>query len=82
MVESDGWGIAKRMLQGMILDLGDIFQIKTTDAKQVVAEIGSRQMAIETIMSWIKEIEGNVESHKSNRETFRNIREEHIVSVE
>lgn len=68
MTESKGWGIARQRLVDMILDLQNIHNLDDASIDNVVIDIKSRKAAVAIMHAWLKDIEGSVEQHKSNRD--------------
>lgn len=83
MVRGDAWAIAKRMLNQKLLELGNILSITAEEKERVVAELGARQMAIETVIKWVNELEGVASQHENNREAYKKIVDDsHIINLE
>ena len=59
--ESEGWQIARAKLYSRMNDVVSILGIEKTD----IESIASRQIAIEIIMGWFKDIDGEVASYKN-----------------
>lgn len=62
LVESDGWKVAKGMLDEQV----DVIKfVNTIDTKQSIEEIGkealARSIAINTIQNWFNRISGEIE---------------------
>jgi len=75
LVEGRGWGIAKERFNNLMLDIGNIFDIKGADPQAITIQIAARQIAIETLTGWIRDIEGSVSQYKSNAEMMRKVQE-------
>ena len=78
LVKSAAWGLVKRKMNKLLLDLGNILTIdnKTADP---VKELAARQMAIGIIMELVKEIEGDAAQFSDNSEYMKNFLENDFV---
>ena len=59
--ESEGWQIARAKLYSRMNDVVSIMRIKKVD----IESIASRQIAIELIMDWFKDIDSEVAIYKN-----------------
>ena len=83
MVKSPGWGQAKHFLIESALSIGNIMTIKGDDPSKVMIQLAARQMAVETLFNWIRDIEGTAAQHLSNSEEFLKLqREEYVMRFE
>ena len=82
IVAHDGWKIVRRRFTEMTLALGDIFGFREADPAKLLHEIAARQMAIELVMNWIRDVEGSARQHQTNSEAYEKMREESIFEVE
>lgn len=74
LVSSDGWLIAKRKLQARLLDIGNIMTVgKDTSKDMIYQELGARQMALEAILDWLYDVEGEGERFKDLNEQDRRV---------
>ena len=79
MVASPGWLIAKQRFTELVVQLGDIFSLKDETPDAVFRQLAARQIAIELIMSWMKEIEGRSKQHQTNSESYALLRREAYI---
>lgn len=70
MTQSEGWRLAKRVLFAKINDLNSLLGIDTGKSETILMEIGAKQMAVKTIIDWIKEVEGTADQHQSHKEVL------------
>lgn len=84
LVESSGWAIARDMLMKKIGQQLNIADIGTQSANpiDVVLIIGIRQETAKTLLSWLHEIEGTVEQHKANIESFAEVPDSYILNID
>jgi len=75
-VESDGWRWVKDRLMEKIMDLQSIMNVDGTP-ENVIVDLKSRRMAVETLVALIKQIESRAEQHSNN--TVTQVTEEIIV---
>ena len=73
LVKSEGWGIAKRRLHESVLAINNILTISGKDPANIAIELSARQVAIQTILDWINDIEGSAAQHKGHKEQLENI---------
>lgn len=68
MTESRGWGIARQKLVDSIIDLQNIHNVNEASIDNVVVDIKSRKAAVAILHAWLKDVEGTVDQHKSNKD--------------
>jgi len=73
MVKSAGWSIAKGMMMDRIAELGNILTIskEIQDSAILSLELRARQNAVQTLLSFLRDVEGQVELHKTQEEIMR-----------
>jgi hypothetical protein len=79
LVSSEGWKLAKRALSSRILEIGNILSISKTE--NAVQELGARQIAIQLVLDWLRDIEGAANQHKSNKDIYADLQREEYVRV-
>ncbi len=78
LVMSDGWILAKRKLQARLLDIGNIMTIgKDVPKEMLFQEVGARQMALEAILDWLYDVEGESERFKDLNDSERRSQQMH-----
>lgn len=80
LVKSDGWAVARRKLLERIIAIGDIFQL--TDKENLKEELGARQIAIEILRDFLRDVEGSANQYKNNAEFFRQIQEDNYLHTQ
>lgn len=75
-VKSDGWRWVKDRLMEKIMDLQSIMNVDGTP-ENVIVDLKSRRMAVETLVALIKQVESRAEQHSNN--TVTQVTEEIIV---
>jgi hypothetical protein len=81
MVESEAWGIVKERLLKRAATLLNLADISDLNPQTIVQLIGIRQETAKNLLSWMKEIEGDVNQHKDNVPTFKEISDEYIINL-
>lgn len=80
LVQSDGWGLVKKKLIDEVMGLNDILTITEKDPQKLIMEIGARQIAIKTLLDWLRDVEGDAMKYKNNSEIFRkHVEEEYVI---
>lgn len=79
LVSNPGWFLAKRKLYSIMLDMDSIMGINLDDRDRVFKEVGIRQLSIQTILSWIEEIEGGAMQHSSYEKLLKDFKQDNIV---
>ena len=82
MTESAGWSIARERLLKKAATLLNIADLSDINPDTIIKVIGIRQETAKNLLSWMKEIESDVEQHQSNIPTFEEITTEYIVKLE
>lgn len=82
LTENSGWAIAREKLVQKAADLLNMKDITEIEPLKLVSTIGIRQETAKALLAWLREIEGDVEQHKSNIDTFAEIKDEYIIKVE
>lgn len=70
LVKSEGWKIFKEEAWKRLADLVSVMGIDTEKDKNLVAQIGARQLAHKIITGLLKEIEGEAEQYDNNTKGF------------
>lgn len=81
MVESEGWGIAKRMLVSKLLILDSVSSLPIESGlsfEEVGKQATYRAHVVSVITEWLNEIEGRLEQDEQQKGTLTTIREESI----
>lgn len=81
MTETEGWRIAKEKLLKRTANLLNLADINALDPATIVQVIGIRQETAKGLLLWLKEIEGDVEQHKSNSKIFDDVKDEYIINL-
>lgn len=81
MTESKGWQVAKELLLKKAANLLNMADISDLNPNTIVQIIGIRQETAKNLIEWLKEIEGTVDQHKGNIETYSEITDEYIVNL-
>ena len=63
LINSDGWAIVRRKLEERMDDVASIFSLDTKE-KVSHEEVGGRQIALELIMGWFKDIDSEIAGYK------------------
>lgn len=76
LVNSEGWQIVRDMLYRDMNDVASVFQLEKVgdspdEQRKLIMELGARQIAIELITGWFKEIDGEVANYKENLELMK-----------
>lgn len=77
--KSDAWGDIKGQLTEKLVALADITTLSETDPMVMLQEIKVRKLAINLVMGWVREIEGQVNQHDANESAFQSIKEESVI---
>lgn len=78
-VKSEAWGDIKGKLTEKLVSLADITTLSDVDPSQILQEIKTRKLAINLVMGWVREIEGEVSQHEANEQAFKAIKEESVT---
>lgn len=82
MTESEGWGIAKRMLVQKLAVLDSVSSLPI-DGKVSFEELGRQAMyrahVVSVVTEWLNEIEGRIDQDEQQKSTLTIEREEEIV---
>lgn len=78
-VKSEDWAEIKRELTDKLVSLADITTLTEADAMQLLQEIKVRKLAINLVMGWVREIEGQASQYEANGEEFRKTKEESVI---
>lgn len=79
LVKSDGWKIVQKRFTDMVIELGDVFSIKDAEPEAAFRQLAARQIAIELVMNWMKDIEGRARQHAANSEAYGKLRREAYI---
>ncbi len=82
MTESAGWAIAKEMLLRRVAGELNVANIGELNPQTIVTILGIKQETAKALIAWLKEIEGTVEQHKSNVDSFADVTDEYIINIE
>lgn len=77
--KSDAWGDIKGQLTSKLVELADITTLSEADPMAMLQEIKVRKLAINLVMGWVREVEGQVSQHEANESAFRIIKEESVI---
>lgn len=82
LVESDGWAIARKKLLDMISEVDSLtnFEREKKTNEEIVSEMGARQIAVEILMNWLRDIEGSVVQYKTNAEALKENKSESYLA--
>ena len=78
-VKSEEWERVKRELTDKLVSLADITTLTEADAMQLLQEIKVRKLAINLVMGWVREIEGQASQYEANGEEFRKTKEDSVI---
>jgi Mor family transcriptional regulator len=78
-VKSESWVDVKSQLTEKLVELADITTLSDVDPTQILQEIKTRKLAINLVMGWVREIEGQANQHEANEQAFRTIKEESVT---
>lgn len=78
-VKSEAWADVKGKLTAKLVDLADITTLGEADPLLLLQEIKTRKLAINLVIGWVREIEGNANQHEANEQTFKAIKEESVT---
>lgn len=78
-VKSDAWGEIKTELTNKLVMLADIMALEDQDPMAMLQEIKVRKLAINLVIGWVREIEGQVSQHEANEKAFKLIKEESVM---
>lgn len=84
LVENSGWAIAREMLIKKVAQQLNISDIGTASANpaDIVLLVGIRQETAKALLAWLAEVEGSVEQHKANINSFTDLPERYILNIE
>lgn len=68
IAESEAWSELKRILADKMMDLQSIRNVDSSSAESAVLDLKARNMAIDTLMEAIREVEGRSDQHKGNKD--------------
>jgi len=77
--KSEAWGDIKGQLTEKLVALADITTLSEADPMVMLQEIKVRKLAINLVMGWVREIEGQVSQHEANETAFQAIKEESVI---
>lgn len=66
MTDHTGWGYARQMLMDKLMDYQSVRNIDSESPEEAVRQIAVRQQVCDVVLSWLQEVEGEVEQHASN----------------
>ena len=79
-VESEDWQKIKKELVARLIDTDSVGNIEAKDPQQVVIEMSAKQMAIDIVLGWVREIEGQAEqSREQNQEFLKRSRDNEYI---
>ena len=76
--KSEAWGSIKSQLTDKLVSLADITTLLDTDPLVLLQEIKVRKLAINLVIGWVREVEGQVSQHEANESAFQAIKEESV----
>lgn len=82
LVESSGWKIARAMMIRRIAEQTNLMNLDQVDPNMLVQVIAIKQEVAKELSSWIAEIEGEVDKHKANINTFKDVSEELVLRLD
>lgn len=65
---SDGWRLVKIKIFEKIKDIESVMGLESRKHEDLVSEIGARQIAVETLLGVVSEIEGEADQATNNKE--------------
>lgn len=78
--ESDGWKLVKQKLISKLAILNSISSVpKEMERDKLLREYELREGVISIILDWIRDIEGEKNKSKFNKQTFEEIKQEIII---
>ena len=66
-LKSNGWGLIRAKLTEQIMDLQSVMNIDAENPEEVVRDIKARRTAIDILVSWLKDVEGDLEQYEDNK---------------
>lgn len=81
LVTSAGWGIARADLYSRLVDLTSVLGIQEKDPGKLAMEIGSRQLAADIMINWLKEVEGTAAQHENNKALILQASKEEYIKI-
>ena len=66
-IKSNGWGLIRRKLTDKIMDLQSVMNIEAKTPEEAVNDIRARKSSIEILVSWLKDVEGDLEQYEDNK---------------
>jgi len=78
-VKSEAWAAAKDKLTQKLVELADITTLTDGDPTAMLQDIKTRKLAINIVMGWVREIEGEANQYDANEQAFRKVKEESII---
>jgi len=83
LVQHEAWPLVKVKFNEMVLSLGDIFSLNELDPQKLQSQLAARQIAIEMVMNWMREIEGITKQHETNSVNYTKMRRDaYLVNSE
>jgi len=81
MTKSEGWSLAKGKMLGKIADLLNLssVDVQNADAATIIQVIGAKKMAADILLSFIREVEGDVAQHEGNKDMMKSVEEIFII---
>jgi F0F1-type ATP synthase alpha subunit len=83
LVDSKGWKMAKQKLLDDLIDLDSIRGLTNEDLEKpekLGMNLKARKTAIDIVLDWIHEIEGDAEKSKDNRQMLEQGRKGEIIT--
>lgn len=78
-VHSEGWKWAKDRLTEKLMDLQSIMNMDDSSPENVILDLKARRMAVELLMSWLRQLEGRADQHQGNKGLSHREEDETIV---
>ena len=82
LVKGTGWGIVKHKLKERIIRLSDIYNIDSKlSAEEKEVRVEACKLALEELIGFLQDVEGDVLRHKSTMEIVNDLRSDTIFNI-
>jgi len=79
MVEGDAWSIVRKKMLNQIMDLQSVRNVEiASNPAEILIDIKARLVVIDTLLNFLREIEGMAEQYDSNKDILQEYTEEFI----
>lgn len=79
-IESEGWKLVKQKLIAKLAIINSISLVpKETNREDMLKEYELREGVVSIVLDWIRDIEGEKNKSKFNKQAFREIEQESII---